>query len=83
MNLDFFLQSVGELKAVVVSQLGLTDIPDGGRLRVDDDNLGLKPPRKFEFNKNAFQTLVKTWPSQTSFAGGNNFGSLLSHSIEI
>ena len=32
---------------MVISQLGLADIPDGGRLRIDDDNLGLKPPRKF------------------------------------
>ena len=52
MNLNhwLFLQFVGELKAVVISQLGLADIPDGGRLRIDDDNLGLKPPRKFKCN---------------------------------
>ncbi len=40
-------QSVCDLKKVVISELSLEDIPEGGRLRVDDDNYGLRPPRKY------------------------------------
>ncbi|KAJ8313576.1 hypothetical protein KUTeg_008137 [Tegillarca granosa] len=37
-------QTVGELKVMAISKFGLGDIDDGGRLRIEHDRLGLRPP---------------------------------------
>lgn len=42
----FLYQTVAELKTNIKSQMNLKEIPEGGRLRIDDDDKGLFPPRE-------------------------------------
>ncbi|XP_064614511.1 ubiquitin carboxyl-terminal hydrolase 40-like [Liolophura sinensis] len=45
--------TVGELKQMALSKAGLEEVPEGGRLRVDHEVMGLKPPLYEELSLSA------------------------------
>lgn len=44
----FYKQTVGELKAMALSKFGVTFTFKGGRLRVDDETVGLRAPCMYD-----------------------------------
>ena len=48
------LQTVGEVKAHILSHLGLPEVYEGGRLRLEDDDIGVRPPREWIIIKFSF-----------------------------
>ena len=45
-----FSQTVGELKIVMISQMQVEGVQEGGRLRIDDDHSGVGVPCKLQFS---------------------------------
>lgn len=48
---------MSELKSILVTKLGMVEVEEGGRLRIDHESLGLRPPSK----STNFVDQIKNW----------------------